>query len=115
MAARLDEPAFADALRELAPTAVRSFNATEYMAAMRGQPAGPCFERPTPPRGVKLSKGDMPCCHFSHRGPELWGAQQCLQMVEVRLHRARPRPRVSCRAQAARASGARASGARDLA
>ena len=85
-AAVLDEPEVAAALRALAPAAVRTFNASEYIAAMRGESVGPCFERPPPPRNdvIKLSKGDMRCCHFSHRGPELWGVGQCFAMIEAR-------------------------------
>ena len=55
-------------------------------AAVAREPGGDCFERPTPRgrvRGRKLQKGDMPCCHFSHRGPYLWGAAQCFAMVRA--------------------------------
>ena len=82
MAAELARPNVAAALDALEPTAVRFFNATQYEAEMGSQEQGPCFERVTP-KGA-LHKGDMPCCHFSHRGPALWGVSQCLAMVQVR-------------------------------
>ena len=56
-----------------------------YEADFAAQEQGACFERPQPPRNgdYKLSKGDLPCCHFSHRGPLLWGVSQCFAMVQV--------------------------------
>ena len=78
-------PSIANSLNTLRPVAVSYFNATEYEQVFAGErEQTSCFERPTP-RG-SVQKGDMPCCHFSHRGPYLWGAGQCFAMVRAHEH-----------------------------
>ena len=82
MAAELAQPHVAAALNALRPTAVRFFNATEYETVFTGEEQSECFERQAPKD--TRNKGGMDCCHFSHRGPALWGVSQCLTMVQVR-------------------------------
>jgi hypothetical protein len=85
MAEELLRPRVAAALGALRPTAVRFFNATEYEAEFAEQEQGACFERVMPKvEGRSTRKSDLPCCHFSHRGPALWGVSQCFAMVQVR-------------------------------
>ena len=66
-------------------------------ARLRGRARETNCERPTP-RG-SVQKGDMPCCHFSHRGPYLWGAAQCFAMVRAHEHRSGKRFRWIVRAR----------------
>ena len=96
--AELRAPAVAGALRALRPAATGVFNATAYERVFAGErEQSNCFERPTP-RG-SVQKGDMPCCHFSHRGPYLWGAAQCFAMVRAHERRSGKRFRWVVRAR----------------
>ena len=85
VSAELASPRLRQALARLNPTEVAYFNATEYEAEFAREAAlgrSACFERDAP-KGPR-QRGEMPCCHFSHRGSVLWGVDRCFAMVKRR-------------------------------